>query len=511
MDPTHGATTEPVVFAQLTVPAGSTFTGVISAQGKSKAGREDWTETAMSFSNRARAPPPPPNPWGPPPAPPTSLGDGIINSLDVTTMSSKAGYSTYQISATFDKTVVEDVYALFGESGSPLTIPAAFQVAAPFGVDVGPTNPQFWPIMADSQFDSFLTIGLDGLAASPGALSTIGIDFASWTEQRGINSDNGAVFFMDPTHGATSQTVVLAQITVATGTRFNGAISLQGKTVGGGDDWVDLNKAFTERGQIADARPPPPPPRPPPPPIQVDHCWIPPSYSTTPCQNGATCITTGQTYSCTCTSGFTGKNCQTSLAPPPPPPPPPSNSHAASHTTVVMTDGIRGYTTYQLAVSLGPGSQNIYTIFGDQSHGPLVVPAAYQAPAPFGADLGGVNPAFFAVTSDAQYDSWLTVGTTSGNSGELSSIGIPFESWTADTGISADDGAVFWMDPTAGPRATSGLITVGQLTVRTGFTNLPVRMDAQGKSMFGVADWEAELNFQVAGDAASATVVGGGH
>ena len=55
------------------------------------------------------------------------------------------------------------------------------------------TNPQFFPIMADAEFDSFLTIGMDGPALIPGALSTIGIDFTSWTESTGIRTDNGAV------------------------------------------------------------------------------------------------------------------------------------------------------------------------------------------------------------------------------------------------------------------------------------------------------------------------------
>lgn len=58
-----------------------------------------------------------------------------------------------------------DVYAVYGETGHPLRLPAAFQVDAPFGVNVGPVNPAFFPMMPDSEFDSFLTIGIDGPAA----------------------------------------------------------------------------------------------------------------------------------------------------------------------------------------------------------------------------------------------------------------------------------------------------------------------------------------------------------
>ena len=47
-----------------------------------------------------------------------------------------------------------------------------------------------------AQYDSFLTIGMDGPALNPGALSSVGLDFATWTEAQGIDTDNGAVFFM---------------------------------------------------------------------------------------------------------------------------------------------------------------------------------------------------------------------------------------------------------------------------------------------------------------------------
>ena len=52
--------------------------------------------------------------------------------------SSKSGYTTYQVGVNFDSGAVEDVYALYGEAGDNMVIPPAFQVAAPFGADVGP-------------------------------------------------------------------------------------------------------------------------------------------------------------------------------------------------------------------------------------------------------------------------------------------------------------------------------------------------------------------------------------
>ena len=75
--------------------------------------------------------------------------------------------------------------------------------------------------MADCQWDSFVTIGMDGPVVStstqatrkfvslmqgwmvclrvawfqeiPGSLSSVGIDFSQWSETQGINSENGAV------------------------------------------------------------------------------------------------------------------------------------------------------------------------------------------------------------------------------------------------------------------------------------------------------------------------------
>ena len=52
-------------------------------------------------------------------------------------------------------------------------------------------------------------------------------------------------------------------------------------------------------------------------------------------------------------------------------------------------DGQADLTTYRLSVSLSGGATNIYSIFGTPSS-PLTVPAAHQAPDPFGANIGGI-------------------------------------------------------------------------------------------------------------------------
>eukprot|EP01045_Picozoa_sp_COSAG04_P046640 COSAG04_NODE_17006_length_482_cov_0.926893_1_plen_135_part_10 len=90
---------------------------------------------------------------------------------------------------------------------------------------------------ADAQFDSFLTIGRTGPALENGALSTIGLDLDGWGLEQGMSAEDGAVFFMDPSHGATEEPVVFAQLSVPAGTRFEGSLSAQGRSVGGAEDW----------------------------------------------------------------------------------------------------------------------------------------------------------------------------------------------------------------------------------------------------------------------------------
>ena len=181
--------------------------------------------------------------------------------------SSVQGYSTYRISIEFAADHVRDVYALYGETGRPLIVPPARQVRPPFGTDVGPTNPAFFALMPDAEYDSFLTIGTDGPALTPGSLSSVGLDFSAWTETQGVQSEEAAVFFIDPEHGATTEPVVFLQLTVPTGSTFRGQLSAQGRTKDGQSkqDWALTGQQFDQNGAVSEAPAAPPPPPPPPP------------------------------------------------------------------------------------------------------------------------------------------------------------------------------------------------------------------------------------------------------
>jgi hypothetical protein len=143
-----------------------------------------------------------------------------------------------------------------------------------------------------------------------------------------------------------------------------------------------------------------------------------------------------------------------------------------------------------MSASLVPegGALSVYSLFGTAaSH--MSVPAAFQAPAPFGANTGGANPAFFPFAPDAEFDSWLTAGITTGDDGgAISSVGIEFALWTEADGLEIADGAIFWMGPSSAPEGDS---VVAQLTVPAGSSG-QMTGGLQGRSVGGdnAQDWQ---------------------
>jgi len=328
----------------------------------------------------------------------------------------------------------------------PLSIPAAYQVATPFGVDVGGANPAFFASTPEAEYDSWLTVGAtDGSAA--GQIATVGLDFASWTETAGLaatDAAGGAVFWMLPDDGP-SGSAVLAQLTVAAGTSATATMGLQGRRSGASanDDLTDWQQSlsFDVSGGAA---PPPTPPT------------------------------------------------------PTPPTPTPTAEYATA--SVDSVGSLDGYDTYVLTATLTAAAQNVYSIFGNADFA-FSIPAAYQADTPFGANTGGVNPELFAINANSEFDSYLTIGLTDGDSaGALSSIGLDFASWTESAGLATDNGAVFFMAPDDGPSSSA---VVAQLTIPAG-TSATAVMGLQGRPAGhtiddDVDDWQQSLSFDVSG------------
>ena len=148
----------------------------------------------------------------------------------VVQVGTSASGTTVQLTTTLSGTQA-NVYAVAGTVDGDLTLPPAFQVAAPFGTHIGGVNPAFFAAMPTSEYDSWLTVGpTDGTAGS--AISSIGVDLDSWSDTVGVSSNNGAVFWMNPSDGP-SGTVTIAQITNA-GSGTASAI-LQGRSTAGED------------------------------------------------------------------------------------------------------------------------------------------------------------------------------------------------------------------------------------------------------------------------------------
>ena len=154
---------------------------------------------------------------------------------------------------------------------------------------------------------------------------------------------------------------------------------------------------------------------------------------------------------------------------------------------VEQATSMPGMTTYRLSVTLGAEQTNVYALFGEASPpAPLEMPAAYQCATPFGASIGGANPAFFAIANNAavgfaEFDSWLTIGVSDGSApGAISaSPGFDLNSWSATAPLSTSDGAIFWMDPHAAPVEDD--VVLAQLTMATG-TIWTARCNVQGHS-----------------------------
>ena len=84
-------------------------------------------------------------------------------------------------------------------------------------------------IDSDSHYDSWLTVGItDG---NQDKVSTVGIDFSTWTETSGIHTTNGAVFTLDPEINIVDgDEYTVAQITIPNDRSVELTLNAQGKT-----------------------------------------------------------------------------------------------------------------------------------------------------------------------------------------------------------------------------------------------------------------------------------------
>ena len=141
--------------------------------------------------------------------------------------------------------------------------------------------------------------------------------------------------------------------------------------------------------------------------------------------------------------------------------------------------GIDGYTTFRVSLVMKPyqNSRNIYAIFGDPKH-IMSIPPSRQSKN--GGNIGGSPPYLAGIHSDIDYDSWLSMGITSGDiDNQLSTIGIDFSTWDIHTGLEITNGAVFVMDPEDSVVSGSEYV-IGQFTILRD-SNPEIIFNVQGK------------------------------
>lgn len=151
-----------------------------------------------------------------------------------------AGHTTYRLSLSAKDHDVWNVYTVFGEKAHPLSIPPSWQEKSAFGVDIRGVDKAIFAVAASAKFDSWLTVG-DNAGQE---LSTVGIDFASWSDLSALEVDNGAIFWSNPSHApvmaASDQgwdgSVVVAQLTVRSGSTVRAMMNAQGRT--SSENWV---------------------------------------------------------------------------------------------------------------------------------------------------------------------------------------------------------------------------------------------------------------------------------
>ena len=142
-----------------------------------------------------------------------------------------SGYTTYQLSLIIKDPAIQNIYAMYGSDlqNKPLVIPSAYQGNTIFNSNLGGISPELINIDHNAFYDSWLTIGLTN-GDPNNLLSTIGIDFNSWTEDNSLYITNGAVFVMDPEISIVpGNEYIIAQLTIPNEVVTDVLINVQGK------------------------------------------------------------------------------------------------------------------------------------------------------------------------------------------------------------------------------------------------------------------------------------------
>eukprot|EP01043_Picozoa_sp_COSAG02_P015395 COSAG02_NODE_656_length_18809_cov_17.805077_8_plen_613_part_00 len=179
--------------------------------------------------------------------------------ISPTSSTGPAGTTTYRLSVNLkDNVDVASVYKIYGSATSPLSIPAAYQAPSDFGSNVGGASPAFFSVanndaLGYAEYDSFLSVGITD-SDMTAALTSTGINWAAWTDSSSLSvTTAGSVSWANTANSlnqpsTTTDPIVVAQLTVPTGTSASVTMGVEGcSTAGctGSDAWMADGVTFS--------------------------------------------------------------------------------------------------------------------------------------------------------------------------------------------------------------------------------------------------------------------------
>ena len=163
------------------------------------------------------------------------------------------GYTTYLLSVVIKPNMnIKNIYAIFGDKEHVMYLPPAYNLETSSNQNIGGISSYMSEIIPNMQYDSWLTIGITNGNVN-NQVSSIGIDFDSWTTVNGINVDNGAVYVTDPQQIlSNNDEYIIGQITTSTNSDYTAIFNIQGKTLDDTIDrsWVENNVLFELKSPV---------------------------------------------------------------------------------------------------------------------------------------------------------------------------------------------------------------------------------------------------------------------
>jgi len=174
-----------------------------------------------------------------------------------------------------------------------------------------------------------------------------------------------------------------------------------------------------------------------------------------------------------------------------------AQNQPSDHTTYIVT-------FKRNTDTLGGNMSNVYALAGNASVS-LSCPQSFQVGQGFGTNKTAPSGLLADVSDAVLFDSFITVGGSFSNDGQISAAGINFEGWSVDSDLvvtGGEGGAVFWMHPDDGPSITnpSTEVVLGQFTISDSrlvgtilprFTGLLQGMTTDGSS------WQASFDITI--------------